>query len=307
MLNATPAVARVITPNLRGYVGSSPWIRPNDIPPEQRQARLGHDYAAIINWVVHEMVDNQDENSRIVILGWSLGCLGIISAYHLLATGRLNEAEQETLNHRIAKVILYEPPSRPVFSTASDATRDYYDSCFNNPQLSRDERVQMLLEYLTGVWHYDQNSNEWLDDPIRLQKEVFKYTKSLCLEPEFQSKYFDGVWEPAVIPMYLGARAQSSETLHTFHAMVLTALQALVDAPGVEMVQGLTSTTSPPQCINGTLWVFKEVQRIQNGEDKVDGASSSKRKAVIDFVDGPYGHYTHALVPNVFWERITRR
>lgn len=300
MLNALPPATRVIAPSLRGYKGSSGWNGNDDLPGSQLLDQLARDYVDIISWVIRELADDQHGESQVSVVGWSLGNLGIVASYTLLAAGQLNEIQQRALNSRIKKVAFYEPPSPPVFFNPQDAT-----TVHNFAEIGKHDgpaRIQKLLEYLTGVIHFDSTAvQDWVGPDSRYQNEIFEIGKSLCLESSFRSAYLDDVVEFEPIGPYLRMRPTNAEETPVWHARAEAGVEALVNAPGVQVVQGLCSTTTLPECILGPIWVSQEVQLIERTTTKTD---SAKSKARMDFVDAPCGHYMHALVPDLFWEKI---
>lgn len=300
MLNTLPPSTRVIAPNLRGYKGSSDWTGFDHLNGGELLDRLAHDYVDIITWVTQELADSQHGEPQICLGAWSLGNLGMIWSYYLLSSGQLNDAQQKVLETQVKRIIFYEPPSYPVFSTPQDATTKH--SFANIDKFHGAEQGQKLMEYLTGVFHFDSTVvQDWQGADSRYQTEVFEFSKSLCLEPSFKSAHLDDVLNFGPVGTYVSMRA-SPEGRDAWNAKAIAAVQALVNAPGVEIVQGLYGTTSLPECILGPIWVIQQAQLVEDSKQKT---SPSKSKARTDSVDEPCGHYMHAVVPEEFWKKIT--
>jgi hypothetical protein len=289
MLSSVPTNTRVLAHSTRGYKGSSPFSA-SDSSPEQLRARIGHDLASIVAAYIHKLFLLSNPGSKVKLLTWSIGVCSLLSAYNLLAEGKLEHVHEEALSEQISQIIIFEGPSELGFGMPASASTLAFRSSVGT--LTPGAMFVAAIRRATGIYDYPQ---EVLDDVVKgipTTHVDFQPRSSLADDDAFMA-IITPIMEPGPLSYYVQARTQESDEGVDYSR---TALRAMLKAPAVTRINVLTTKHTVPDCFAGPAVLVGELARLEE-EIQV-------KKMSLRFVEGEYNHFVLVQAPDVLWKAI---
>jgi hypothetical protein len=289
MLSCVPSNTRVLAHSTRGYTGSSPFSEA-DSAEEQLRARIGQDLASVVAEFIEKLSLLSNPGSKVKLLTWSIGVCSLLSAYNLLAEGKLNPDGEKSLREQISEIIIFEGPSTLGFGIPASASTEAYREVVST--LTPGGMFVAAIRQVTGIYDY---SEAILDDVVKgvpTMDVVFQPRSSLADDDKFMA-IITPIMESEPLRFYVKARTQESEEGVEYSR---TALRAILEAPSVKKIKVLTTKHTVPDCLEGPAVLVGELTKLEK-EMEVE-------KMKLCFAEGDYNHFVLIQAPEVLWEAI---
>jgi hypothetical protein len=290
MLFSVPPHTRVLAHSTRGYVGSSPFPNP-EASEENLRTLIGHDLASVIATFISELSLLSHPASKVKLLTWSIGVCSLLSAYNLLAEGKLEHADrEEALRSQISEIIVFEGPSTLGFGIPASASTLAFRSVFDT--LSPGDMFVAAIRQVTGIYDYSELFLEDVVKGVPTLDVVFQPRTSLADDEEFMG-IISPIMDPAPLSIYVKARTQEGEEGTEWSR---SALRAMLDAPGVKDIKVLTTKHTVPDCLEGPAVLVGDLTRLEK--------ELLVKKKTLCWIEGEYNHFVLIQAPTVLWKAI---
>jgi pimeloyl-ACP methyl ester carboxylesterase len=289
MIESVPTNTRVLAPSLRGYTGSSPFSE-QDSSPEQLRTRIGQDLASIVAAYIEQLSLLSNAGSKVRLFTWSLGVCSLLSAYTLLAEGKLMPECEVVISEKVSDIIIFEAPATVGFGRPASASTREQQSVINT--LTPGGQFIASMRQVTGIYEYPQGI---LDDVVKgvpVMDVVFQPGSSLADDDAFMA-IITPIMEPAPMSYYVKARTTESEE-GTEYARA--ALRAMIKAPGVKKVRVLTTKHTVPDCLEGSAVLVGDLTKLE--------PETQSKKMKLCFVEGKCNHFALVQEPKALWAAI---
>ena len=288
MVSSVPPHARALAHSTRGYNGSSPFPNP-DASESELRTLIGQDLASVVAGFNSQLSLLSHPNSKIKLLTWSIGVCSLLSAYNLLAEGKLEHAQEKVLYSHISEIMVFEGPSTLGFGIPASAATLAFRAVFDS--LSPGDMFVAAIRQVTGIYDY---SEAILDDVVKgvpTMDVVFQPRSSLADDEVFM-EIISSIMDPAPLGIYIKARTQENDEGLEWSRM---ALKAMLDAPGVKEIKVLATRHTVPDCLEGPAVLVGELTSLEEAQVK---------KMRLCWVEGEYNHFVLVQAPNELWAAI---
>lgn len=289
MISSVPPHTRVLAHSTRGYDHSSPFPNP-DASEEELRTLIGLDLASVITGYIDQLSLLSDPSSKIKLLTWSIGVCSLLSAYNLLAEGKLEPGQERVLREQISEVIVFEGPSTLGFGIPASAATLAFRAVFDT--LSPGDMFVAAIRQVMGIYDYSKDILDDVGRGVPTMDVIFQPRSSLADDEEFMA-IIKPIMDPAPLGIYVKARTQESEEGLEWSKI---ALKAMLNAPGVEGIKVLTTRHTVPDCLEGPAVLVGELMMLEE--------ETQARKMKLCWVEGEYNHFALVQAPTELWRAI---
>jgi len=289
MIKSAPTNSRVLAHSTRGYAGSSPF-NPQDSSPEKLRARIGKDLALVVAAYIDQLSLLSNSESKVKLFTWSMGVCSLLSAYDLLAEGKLIPECEKALSEQISDIVIFEAPATVGFGRPASASTREYQSMVS--ALTPGGQFIASMRQVTGIYNYSQAILNDVAQGIPTMDIVFQPQSALADDDAFMA-IITPTMEPEPMGYYVKARTPESDEGIEY---ARHALRAIYEAPGVQKLKVLTTKHTVPGCLEGSAVLVGELARLEH--------EIRSKKTRLCFVEGACNHFAVVKAPENLWAAI---
>lgn len=246
--------------------------------------------ASVVAGFIEKLSLLSNPESKVKLLTWSIGVCSFLSAYNLLAKGKLQPAQAQALREQISEIIIFEGPSTLGFGIPASASTQAYRAVIST--LTPGGMFVAAIRQVTGIYDYSEAIIEDVVKGISTMDVVFQPRSSLADDDAFMA-IITPIVEPEPLEFYVKAGTQESAEGVEYSR---TALRAMLEASAVKKIKVLTTKHTVPDCLEGLAVLVGELTKLEK--------EMEVKKMKLCFVEGGYNHFVLVQAPEVLWKAI---